>query len=83
MYVPEETRYSAMPYRRCGRCGLWHNFGGVGTPENARTMVRRAFDLTSALIGASRVAQSDDAAGALAAPVLSDAKIQEIDAILA
>jgi len=46
-------------------------------------MVRRAFDLTSALIGASRVAQIDDSAGALAAPVLSDAKIQEIDAILA
>lgn len=54
MYVPEETRYSAMLYRRCGRSGLnlpaislglWHNFGGVDTLENARAMVRRAFDL--------------------------------------
>jgi L-glyceraldehyde 3-phosphate reductase len=25
--------------------GLWHNFGGVDTFENARSMVRRAFDL--------------------------------------
>lgn len=25
--------------------GLWHNFGGVDTFENARTMLRRAFDL--------------------------------------
>jgi len=43
-----------MPYRRCGRSGLklsaismglWHNFGGVDRYENARAMVRRAFDL--------------------------------------
>jgi L-glyceraldehyde 3-phosphate reductase len=25
--------------------GLWHNFGGVDTLENARAMIRRAFDL--------------------------------------
>ena len=25
--------------------GLWHNFGGVDSFENARQMVRRAFDL--------------------------------------
>ena len=25
--------------------GLWHNFGGVDTLENARAMLRRAFDL--------------------------------------
>jgi L-glyceraldehyde 3-phosphate reductase len=25
--------------------GLWHNFGGVDAEENARTMLRRAFDL--------------------------------------
>jgi L-glyceraldehyde 3-phosphate reductase len=43
-----------MSYRRCGRSGLllppislglWHNFGGVDRFENARAMVRRAFDL--------------------------------------
>ncbi|MCX7682761.1 MAG: L-glyceraldehyde 3-phosphate reductase [Anaerolineae bacterium] len=53
-YVPSETRYDAMRYNRCGRSGLklpaislglWHNFGGVDTLENARAMVRRAFDL--------------------------------------
>jgi L-glyceraldehyde 3-phosphate reductase len=48
------TRYDQMTYRRCGRSGLklpalslglWHNFGGVDTYENARTMILRAFDL--------------------------------------
>jgi L-glyceraldehyde 3-phosphate reductase len=43
-----------MIYNRCGRSGLklpavslglWHNFGGVDTFENARAMARRAFDL--------------------------------------
>jgi L-glyceraldehyde 3-phosphate reductase len=43
-----------MIYNRCGRSGLklpaislglWHNFGGVDTLENARAMIRRAFDL--------------------------------------
>jgi L-glyceraldehyde 3-phosphate reductase len=43
-----------MPYNRCGRSGLtlpavslglWHNFGGVDVFENARAMIRRAFDL--------------------------------------
>jgi len=43
-----------MVYRRTGRSGLmlpavslglWHNFGGVDTYENARAMVLRAFDL--------------------------------------
>ena len=43
-----------MSYRRCGRSGvllpavslgLWHNFGGVDSPETARDMVLRAFDL--------------------------------------
>jgi L-glyceraldehyde 3-phosphate reductase len=43
-----------MRYNRCGRSGiklpaislgLWHNFGGVDTFENARAMIRRAFDL--------------------------------------
>ncbi|GAB4521643.1 MAG: L-glyceraldehyde 3-phosphate reductase [Anaerolineae bacterium] len=54
MYVPAPSRYDAMPYRRCGRSGLllpvislglWHNFGGVDVFENARAMIRTAFDL--------------------------------------
>ncbi|HVU28462.1 MAG TPA: L-glyceraldehyde 3-phosphate reductase [Verrucomicrobiae bacterium] len=53
-YLPANSRYSEMVYRRCGRSGLklsaislglWHNFGGVDTLENARTMLRCAFDL--------------------------------------
>jgi len=49
-------RYETMRYNRCGRTGLklpavslglWHNFGGVDTYENARAMVRRAFDLAN------------------------------------
>ncbi|MHB1295533.1 MAG: L-glyceraldehyde 3-phosphate reductase [Anaerolineae bacterium] len=51
---PAADRYESMVYRRCGRSGLllpaislglWHNFGGVDSLENARAMVRRAFDL--------------------------------------
>jgi L-glyceraldehyde 3-phosphate reductase len=43
-----------MLYRRCGRSGLklpalslgmWHNFGGTASFDNARAMARRAFDL--------------------------------------
>jgi L-glyceraldehyde 3-phosphate reductase len=54
MYVAESHRYDSMQYRRCGRSGiqlpaislgLWHNFGGVDNFENARAMLRRAFDL--------------------------------------
>ncbi len=53
-YQAEDSRYKTMIYRRCGRSGLklpaislglWHNFGGVDTLENARSMLRRAFDL--------------------------------------
>jgi L-glyceraldehyde 3-phosphate reductase len=53
-YLPSSTRYDTMRYNRCGRSGLklpavslglWHNFGGVDTFENARAMARRAFDL--------------------------------------
>lgn len=52
--APSENRYESMAYRRSGRSGLdlpaislglWHNFGGVDTLENARAMVYRAFDL--------------------------------------
>ena len=54
LYVPEINRYDNMQYRRSGRSGiqlptislgLWHNFGGVDNFENARAMLRRAFDL--------------------------------------
>lgn len=55
MYSPAATRYdSPQFYRRCGRSGvklplislgLWHNFGGVDSYENARAIVFRAFDL--------------------------------------
>ena len=53
-YIPAESRYDGMPYKRCGRSGLklpavslglWHNFGGVDRLDNARAMARRAFDL--------------------------------------
>ena len=53
-YEPASDRYDSMEYRRSGRSGLllpavslglWHNFGGVDTEENARAMLRRAFDL--------------------------------------
>ncbi len=54
MYSAAESRYQTMRYNRCGRSGLklpaislglWHNFGGVDAQENARAMLRRAFDL--------------------------------------
>jgi len=53
-YSPAPYRYDSMTYKRCGRSGLmlpavslglWHNFGGVDSLENARAMLRRAFDL--------------------------------------
>ena len=53
-WLPNENRYVTMPYRRCGRSGVklpllslgfWHNFGGVDRMEDAREIVRRAFDL--------------------------------------
>ena len=53
-YEPAASRYESMRYNRCGRSGvelpaislgLWHNFGGVDDFENARALVRRAFDL--------------------------------------
>ncbi|HSP76039.1 MAG TPA: L-glyceraldehyde 3-phosphate reductase [Cryobacterium sp.] len=53
-YLPAETRYDSMPYRRTGRSGLklpaislglWQNFGGTATMETQRAILRRAFDL--------------------------------------
>ena len=52
-YLPNDARYTTLPYRRCGRSGLqlpavslglWHNFGGVDRLETARALVRSAFD---------------------------------------
>src|SRR5436305_3071411 len=53
-YLPDETRYDRMRYRRSGRSGLdlplislglWQNFGGERPLETSREIVRRAFDL--------------------------------------
>ena len=54
VYQAAENRYDTMKYRRTGRSGLllpaislgiWWNFGGVDPIENARDMLRKAFDL--------------------------------------
>lgn len=53
MYRPLDTRYDTMRYNRSGRSGLrlpaislglWHNFGGVDSAENARALIHCAFD---------------------------------------
>lgn len=53
-YRAQTDRYERMIYNRTGRSGLklpalslglWHNFGDTSTLENARKMVRTAFDL--------------------------------------
>lgn len=53
-HQPSPSRYESLPYRRCGRSGLklpvlslglWHNFGGVDSPDTARDMILRSFDL--------------------------------------
>ncbi|MBN1789160.1 MAG: L-glyceraldehyde 3-phosphate reductase [Bacteroidales bacterium] len=52
-YQPMTDRYDQLQYNYCGKSGLklppislglWHNFGGVDVFENARAMLRRAFD---------------------------------------
>ncbi|EFE95716.1 L-glyceraldehyde 3-phosphate reductase [Serratia odorifera] len=54
VYQADASRYHTMEYRRCGRSGLklpaislglWHNFGDNSLYDNARNLVRRAFDL--------------------------------------
>ena len=54
MKTVSATRYDRMTYRRCGHSGLklpavslglWHNFGSVDPPDEARAMILRAFDL--------------------------------------
>ena len=53
MYQASPSRYSALPYRRCGNSGLqlpavslglWHNFGDTAQYANMRQMCRTAFD---------------------------------------
>lgn len=53
-YLPAADRYESMKYNRCGKSGvllpaislgLWHNFGFVDSTENAREILRCAFDL--------------------------------------
>ena len=52
-YIPAETRYDAMSYRRCGRSGLllpalslglWHNFGHITPFGTQQAILRTAFD---------------------------------------
>ena len=53
-YKASEDRYKTMKYNRCGNSGvllpaislgLWHNFGFVDSIQNARDILRMAFDL--------------------------------------
>ena len=53
-YIPAESRYDHMLYRRCGRSGLllpavslgaWETFGGYKDEQVARDCIYRAFDL--------------------------------------
>jgi L-glyceraldehyde 3-phosphate reductase len=53
MYLANSQRYEQMTYTRCGRSGLqlpkislglWQNFGGTTSYENAREMVLKSFD---------------------------------------
>jgi L-glyceraldehyde 3-phosphate reductase len=53
-WMPSETRYDRMPYRRCGRSGLklpaisfglWHNFGDDTPHDTKVALARTAFDL--------------------------------------
>lgn len=53
-YLAAEDRYQKMNYNYVGdsglklpaiSLGLWHNFGGVDSLENARKMLQKAFDL--------------------------------------
>src|SRR4029079_15175540 len=53
-YQAQRSRYSSIPYRRCGSSGLdlpavslglWHNFGDDVPIDNQRATLRRAFEL--------------------------------------
>ena len=52
-YIAAESRYSKMPYRRCGKSGLklpsislglWQNFSDYDVFVNCRSILRHAFD---------------------------------------
>jgi L-glyceraldehyde 3-phosphate reductase len=52
-YAFRDDRYEKMEYRRCGHSGLklpavslglWHNFGDIDNQQNARDILRLAFD---------------------------------------
>lgn len=52
-YIPNEGRYDAMQYRRCGNSGLllpaislglWHNFGNITPFQTQQAILRTAFD---------------------------------------
>lgn len=52
-YLPSPERYQSMEYRRCGNSGLklpaislglWHNFGHIDVLDNARNILKVAFD---------------------------------------
>ena len=52
-YTANESRYDAMPYRRCGKSGillpeislgLWHNFGHVDNYNKGKEILHTAFD---------------------------------------
>lgn len=52
-YTANTDRYSKIQYKRCGKSGiklpmislgLWHNFGNTSNIENARLILRTAFD---------------------------------------
>ena len=53
MYQADQSRYTVLPYRRCGSSGLllpavslglWHNVGDTAPYENMRALCRTAFD---------------------------------------
>jgi L-glyceraldehyde 3-phosphate reductase len=53
-YLPSESRYKTMKYRRSGKSGillpeislgLWHNFGHKDNLLNAQLLLRKAFDM--------------------------------------
>jgi len=52
-YIPDDSRYSKMQYKNCGRSGLklpalslglWHNFGSDDDFANMKRMIYTAFD---------------------------------------
>jgi len=52
-YIPAESRYDSMQYRRCGKSGLllpaislglWHNFGDITPFGQQQQILRTAFD---------------------------------------